>query len=198
MADYIYTQDWSHWIPAVWTNTIPLMKQRKNFLELGSYEGRSAVWTLENMLEDGGCITCVDTWGGGEEHKQLQLDIENVESRFDANIKLAKEKNPTKDVFKIKSTTYDALRYNALLTLGERFDFIYIDASHKAQDVLTDAVMAWPLLDKKGFMVFDDYMWGEPRDLLHRPKLAIDAFVNIFAEELEISYIGYQLIVRKK
>ena len=31
-------------------------------------------------------------------------------------------------------------------------------------------------------IVFDDYLWGAPRDILHRPKPAIDAFVNIFAE----------------
>jgi len=58
--------------------------------------------------------------------------------------------------------------------------------------------MAWPLLKPKGLMVFDDYMWGNPRDILHRPKPAIDAFCNIFAEEAEIVHVGYQLVVRKK
>ena len=79
------------------------------------------------------------------------------------------------------------------------FDFIYIDGSHIAKDVLTDACMAWPLLKPKGLMVFDDYLWTpNARDILHRPKLAIDAFVNIFAEEVEIVHVGYQLVVRKK
>jgi hypothetical protein len=28
--------------------------------------------------------------------------------------------------------------------------------------------------------------------------VAIDAFVNIFAEEVEVIHVGYQLVVRKK
>jgi hypothetical protein len=54
------------------------------------------------------------------------------------------------------------------------------------------------LLEKGGLMVFDDYMWGNPRDALHRPKIAIDAFTNIFGETAEIIHVGYQLVVRKK
>jgi hypothetical protein len=54
-------------------------------------------------------------------------------------------------------------------------------------------------VNPEGLMVFDDYLWSpSPRDILHRPKIAIDAFVNIFAEEVEIAHVGYQLVVRKK
>jgi hypothetical protein len=31
----------------------------------------------------------------------------------------------------------------------------------------------------------------------HVPKPAVDAFVNIFIEELQIAHVGYQLVVRK-
>jgi hypothetical protein len=59
--------------------------------------------------------------------------------------------------------------------------------------------MAWPLLKKSGFMVFDDYLWKPPGfKLLDRPKLAIDSFVNIFEDELVVTHVGYQLIVRKE
>jgi len=64
--------------------------------------------------------------------------------------------------------------------------------------VLTDACMAWPLLKQGGLMVFDDYLWGESRDILHRPRLAVDMFVNIFAEELDIVHMGYQFVVKRK
>jgi len=46
-------------------------------------------------------------------------------------------------------------------------------------------------------MVFDDYVWGDPRDVLHRPKLAIDAFVNIFAEDLTVLHVGKQLVIKR-
>jgi hypothetical protein len=41
-------------------------------------------------------------------------------------------------------------------------------------------------------------MWGNPRDILHRPKIAVDAFTTMFAEELDIVHMGYQFVVRKK
>jgi hypothetical protein len=62
---------------------------------------------------------------------------------------------------------------------------------------MTDACMAWPLLKKNGFMVFDDYLWGVVAPTMHKPKIAVDFFVNLFEEELQVAHIGYQFIVRK-
>jgi len=46
--------------------------------------------------------------------------------------------------------------------------------------------------------VFDDYLW-KPQgfETMQRPKIAVDAFVNMFEDELLIVHCGYQLIVRK-
>jgi predicted O-methyltransferase YrrM len=121
-----------------------------------------------------------------------------VESRFDHNIGLLRAKYPERYIDQYKATSTAALADIMKPYPNPTFDFIYIDGSHIAKDVLTDACMAWQLLKPKGLMVFDDYMWGNPRDALHRPKIAIDAFTNIFAEEAEIVHVGYQLVVRKK
>lgn len=193
MSEYQFTQDWFHWAPEVWTQLIPHLPARKAFLEIGSFEGRSTAWIVENMMEDGGCIDCIDTWEGGEEHKSGEAD--GAESRFDYNVGLLRSSYPQRLFRKYRKTSYRAL---AALEGSYTYDFIYIDGSHIAKDVLTDACMAWPMLKSKGLMVFDDYLWGEPRDILHRPKPAIDAFCNIFAEEAEIVHVGYQLVVRKK
>ena len=197
MTDYQFTKDWFGWAPPVWEQLIPLLPERKAFLEIGSFEGRSTIWTVENMMEDGGEIVCVDTWEGGEEH--AAEDMSSVEKLFDANVILARAAYPKRTVRKVKglSTQYLGSCLEVGRPVGD-FDFIYIDGSHVAKDVLTDACMAWPLLKPGGIMVFDDYLWGEPRDILHRPKPAIDAFCNIFAEEAQIIHVGYQLIVRKK
>jgi hypothetical protein len=99
-------------------------------------------------------------------------------------------------VVSFKSTSVEALA--ASIAHKKQFDFIYIDGSHLAKDVLTDACMSWPLLKQNGFMAFDDYMWKPPGfKLLDRPKLAVDSFVNMFEDDLAIAHIGYQLIVRK-
>ena len=194
MSDYQYTKDWFSWSPGIWEQLIPHLPARKNFLEIGSFEGRSAVWITQYMMEDGGELVCVDTWEGGAEH--VNGEMSGAEDRFKHNIDLIMGNFVDRTVQPIKSTSVEAL--GGLIAQKKEFDFIYIDGSHLAKDVLTDACMAWPLLKPKGFMVFDDYAW-KPQGftLLQRPKVAVDAFVNMFEDELTIAHSGYQLIVRK-
>ncbi len=205
MSEYKFTQDWFHWAPEVWTQLIPLLPGtpgERNFLEIGSFEGRSTVWIVENMMVEGEHIDCIDTWEGGEEHSNGEMG--GAEERFDHNIVAADTKYSNRFVEKYKGLStyqlariYGEGRFDPAHIAGF-YDFIYIDGSHIAKDVLTDACMAWPLLKSGGIMVFDDYTWGNPRDILHRPKPAIDAFVNIFSEHLDIVHMGYQFVVRKK
>ena len=195
MSDYQYTTNWFKWAPQVWGQLITHLPARKNFLEIGSFEGRSAVWTIENMMEDGGEIVCIDTWEGGSEH--TPEDMSGTEDRFHQNITLIRNRFPNRAVVSLKSTSVEAL--GAAIAHKKQFDFIYIDGSHLSKDVLTDACMSWPLLKDKGFMVFDDYMWRPPGfTILQRPKIAVDTFINMFEDELIVTHIGYQLIVRKE
>jgi hypothetical protein len=99
------------------------------------------------------------------------------------------------------------------------FDIIYIDGSHVAADVLTDAVLSWPLLKKGGFLIFDDYLMSTmksgpdrlPDKVAQRkkteapflplelnPKAAIDAFMTVYRNNLEVIYSGYQVILKKR
>jgi len=196
MTEYQFTKDWFQWAPEVWNQLTPMLSGtagHRTFLEIGSFEGRSSIWIAENMMQDGDLLRCIDTWEGGEEHGEENMS--EVEERFRANLVLATEKLPDRRIIQQKGTSVAMLSW---LHGKETFDFIYIDGSHQAPDVLTDACMSWSLLNKGGLMVFDDYMWGNPRDALHRPKIAIDAFTNIFGETAEIVHVGYQLVVRKK
>ena len=196
MTEYQFTKDWFQQAPQVWTQLIPMLPGeagKRNFLEIGSFEGRSTVWTMENMMQEGDYIYCIDTWEGSEEHGAE--DMQAVFERFKANTAIAKDKAKVVRGFAIDTSTVELA---SIIQGGTQYDFIYIDGSHIAKDVLTDACMAWPLLKPAGLMVFDDYLWGDSRDILHRPKMAIDAFTNIFAEELDEVHVGYQLAVRKK
>ena len=195
MSKYQFTKDWFQWAPEVWKQLVPHLPERKSFLEIGSFEGMSAVWTVENMMEDGGEIFCVDTWEGGAEHVNGEMD--GAERRYAENMRILTEKYNNRR--KVTSMKYPSTVALPLLTIDKyKFDFIYIDGSHLAKDVLTDACMAWPLLKPKGFMVFDDYLWKpEGFTTMQRPKIAIDTFANIFEDELAIAFSGYQFIVRK-
>lgn len=203
MSDYQFTQDWFHWAPQVWKQLIPLLPEGetfgaadhgvRSFLEIGSFEGRSMAWIAENMMRAGDELVCIDTWEGGEEHGAENMS--DVEKRFDYNRSLALTGRDI-SIIKYKGTSIHWMAH--AIKEAEAFDFIYIDGSHVAKDVMTDACMAWPLLKKGGILVFDDYMWGEPVAITHKPKLAIDCFTTLFGEELDIIHLGYQLIVRKR
>jgi hypothetical protein len=156
------------------------------------------------MMEDGGFIDCLDTWEGGAEH--VNGEMSGAEMRFDQNTKLLVEKYhgggshaKNRRVYKYKDLSSKSLARIYGQLSPPSYDFIYIDGSHRAKDVMTDACLAWPLLKVGGFMVFDDYSWApEPRDILYRPKIAVDAFTTMFAEEAQVVFSGYQLIVRKQ
>ena len=72
MMEYKFTKDWFHWAPEVWKQLIPMLPEGETygaadrgiraFLEIGSFEGRSAVWIAENMMQKGDTLTCIDTW----------------------------------------------------------------------------------------------------------------------------------------
>ena len=196
--EYQFTKDWFHWAPEVWSQLIPLLpvrtEQKRHFIEIGAFEGRSTVWIAENMMAAQDHLTCIDTWEGGEENSAE--DMAAVEARFDHNLAVLEHRHQ-RIVSKVKGSSTPALA-QAIINHGiANADFIYVDGSHTAPDVLTDACMAWAMVKPKGLMVFDDYLWGNPRDALHRPKIAIDAFTNIFGETAAIIHVGRQLVVRK-
>lgn len=193
MSEYQFTQNWFCADGEEWLKIAHYIPERKSFLEIGSFEGRSTVWTIQNLMADGGDITCIDTWQGSEEHeKQLLI---GVEERFHHNISIVRQLFPYRSVFTIKNTSFNALC--KLNQESKRFDFIYIDGSHVAKDVMTDACLCWPLLKSGGVLVFDDYLWKWEGPGLRKPKLAVDMFAILFEYEMDIIHNGYQVIVRK-
>ena len=81
----------------------------------------------------------------------------------------------------------------------DAYDFAYIDGNHSTVNVLEDAVHAFRLLKPDAIMAFDDYLWDYP-DLNQegRPKEAIDAFLDIYRDKIELLHRGLQVWLRKK
>ena len=188
-----FSQDWfSHNIPA-FQHCMSLLPNKQEFLEVGCFEGRATCWMLQNALDKDGRITCIDTFEGGEEHAKHGVDFTGLRRQFEDNIQETKGENQYVKV--IQDNSYQGLA--ECITKGMEFDFIYIDGSHQAKDVLTDACMAFNMLRKGGIMLFDDYLWDDMSGVLHRPKIAVDAFVNIFADQCKVSVVGYQQGITK-
>jgi hypothetical protein len=188
---YIFTVDWFSYNIPFWTHYLKELKDKPNlrFLEIGSFQGRSTVWLLENILTDkSSTITCIDTFEGSIEHTlYFKNDIKNLFDIFSYNISKFKNKvNIIKDKSQI-----------ALKQINEQYDFIYIDGDHKASSVIEDAILSFPLLKKGGIMIFDDYQWFEMKKYIDNPKAAIDAFLEIYADKITVLYKNHQVIIEK-
>ena len=118
--------------------------------------------------------------------------MEEVEKRFDNNVKIAMNESSNSIKFtKLKGNSDINLSKLLLDKKINYFDFIYVDGSHQAPDVIFDAVMSFKLLRKNGIIAFDDYLWFEKnlphgKDLNRCPKPAIDAFTSIFYNKVTI------------
>jgi len=189
--NYIFTVDWFSYNIPIWTHYLNSFKDRPNlrFLEIGSFQGRSTVWLLENILtNDSSIITCIDIFEGSIEHiLHFQNDIKNLFDIFSHNISKFKNK-----VNIIKNKSQDALK-----KINEQYDFIYVDGDHKASSVIEDAILSFSLLKKGGIMIFDDYLWFQMKKFIDNPKVAIDAFLEIYADKIIILYKNHQVIIEK-
>ena len=179
-------------------------------LEIGSFEGASTTWILDNLLDHPkSTIVAIDTFKGGMEHQAAagfaetkqpeeaptnnevshangraadgnNYQLLTLEERFLSNVKQCRNFNKLRV---LKAWSQDALV--TLIQEGSAFDFIYIDGSHVALDVLHDAVLSWRLLAVGGTLVFDDYGWKGYNEDVYNPRIAIQAFMSCAAHETE-------------
>lgn len=171
-------------------------KENLRFLEIGSFEGKSTCWCLDNILTGkNNKITCIDSWEGGSEHSDLKML--DIEKSFLLNINERKN-----DVEILKG-----LSKKCLLSIQDRedyYDFIYVDGGHTAKDVIEDLVLSFPLLKANGIMAMDDFMWGSPnhdpnnikQDHL-RPEYSIKLFLLAYQNEIKVTHFGGQVWLTK-
>ena len=164
------------------------IKNIRNILEIGSYEGRSCIYFGKKFID--AKITCVDTWSGSDEH--LNIKFQEIENNFDKNIlnhlgndRVEKQKISS-DVFFKKNNKF--------------YDLIYIDGDHQTDQVNKDINNAWSILNDGGYLILDDYTWWWYNDLNKNPASAINNFIynNINSIDVENLIIWKQVLIKKK
>ena len=60
------------------------LKSNFDYLEIGSYEGNSAIFVATNF--ENANIDCIDNWNKTEDYENHK-DFKNIEENFDANVK---------------------------------------------------------------------------------------------------------------
>lgn len=148
------------------------------WLEIGSYEGRSALWTVANVLHGAGSlVVCVDPWTRWD-----------VAARFNYNTtgvgRIVQKRGYSRDVL-------------PTLAAGT-FHGAYVDGSHVEADVAEDIRLVLPLLAPRGIVIFDDYDVVNPRErpLAQGVRPAVDAFLAREGSRVEVVYRGRQVIVQ--
>lgn len=189
------TNDWftkyiPYWI-SVFDEYNFYLKDRINALEIGSWEGLSSYFILNNLPNAE--LICVDTWEGADEHKSgdaaTKEILNKIEKCFDSNL----SKYSTR-LSKYKGTSYSFFNTQ---TTRNQFDLIYIDGSHHCDDVIIDAIKSFEMLKIGGIMIFDDYLWQHYPNPIDNPASAINAFLKIKKGSYKIVRVYYQLIIEK-
>ena len=187
---YNFTNDWFNYHKYIWDSLINDLNPSK-VLEIGSFEGASACYLIDKISKkENSELICVDLW-----------PWEEVEKRFDENINKCLMKSFDKISFQKKKGHSHKIMAELLVNNKENyFDLVYVDGSHTADDVIFDACFSSKLCRPGGIIIFDDYLWPVVKKLPleKKPKMAIDAFTNIFHDKITIIQKSlYQLYVVK-
>lgn len=179
-----YTEDWfSNNIPT-WKKYLGNLRDKPAIgLEIGSFEGFSSNWILNNLLTHSESkLYCIDHWlyKGEKNNNPYKTFLQNI-SEHKKKVKIFKDYS-SKILRKLNNV---------------QFDFIYIDANRHSQNVLEDAVLSFPLLKPDGIMIFDDYTYNKEHNV-NCPRPGIDAFINIYVEDIKVLHTEWQVIIKKR
>jgi predicted O-methyltransferase YrrM len=186
---YEFTCDWftdrvKHW-PIHHLKDNPF-----NYLEIGSYEGRSILHIHDNIATHPKCkLVSVDPFPSY--HDLSDNHIKLAEQRFYKNIM-------GKNIVHYKMDMLHYSMFKRLTTLDPcTFDLIYVDGSHLSFDCYTDAQLAWRLLNKGGIMILDDYELKNYPKEHENCRMGIDYFLESIKGSYQLLFQNWQVGIKK-
>jgi predicted O-methyltransferase YrrM len=120
------------------------------YVEIGCWEGASALWMAENVL------THPNSRGFGIDPYAAMLPRHDQNSMDERRDIAARQLQSHRNWTWIRRPSLEALR-----TWKEPIDCLYIDGYHDGPHPLMDFVLAWPHLNVGSVVIFDDYAIGD-------------------------------------
>ena len=168
-----------------WKQILKILPRDFKYLEIGSWEGNSALFILTNFNVKN--VVCVDIWE--------DINFKDIQKSNYENYK----KNIEEFLNKVK--TYKGTSDSFFLNQRENFDVIYIDGSHETDQVYKDIKNSWKVLNNKGVLICDDYFYGDiyknPNNV---PSIAINKFIKEESKNNSIKILcvnNSQIFLRK-
>jgi hypothetical protein len=165
-------------------------ESKLRFLQIGVYTGDASEWMLNRFSSvPDFVLTDVDTWSTGDSKEMSDLDFRRIEDFY----------------FQRTSKERQMGRCHSIKTSSDKFfadhqgmhNFIYIDGNHEPIQVLKDGLNGYECLIDGGILAFDDYLGAQEKSINERPKIAIDLFLELLGEKVEIVVDNYQLWIKK-
>ncbi len=172
-----------------WTKLLKDFKGKPdiNYLEVGTLEGRSALWVLENVLtHPTSKITLIDTF------------TENNYGTLVSNIELSGQADRIKILAGYSTDKLKELPSNSI-------DLAYIDGSGKGTVMLSDLTSTWHLLKANGIVMISRYQLNDQlRKALDLqlgdpgPQETIDTFLKFYKPYIKVlAYEPNQVVFQK-
>jgi predicted O-methyltransferase YrrM len=166
-------------------------RNTKKILEIGTYTGVSIVNLLKNISNSN--ATVIDSWENYNECPLMEnIQTNQVEESFKKNIKT---KNLEDKIKVLKGDSFEMLM--KLVKKNERFDFVYVDGSHKCLDCYSDILLSWELLNNGGIMVIDDVSYNKENGILESPEEGVKHFLKKNESKYKILKNNYCLFLEK-
>lgn len=137
----------------------------KNAIEIGCFEGRTSNYIMDNILSHDGTLICIDPLDSEYEYDSPPGMFVGQYERFIENTK-----SNSNRVVLYRKRSIEVLESIA----SESQDLIFIDGHHEYTTVKFEAEQAYRICKPYGYILFDDYLWGNGEPI----KRAIDEFLD--------------------
>ena len=195
--DYYHVYNWTNDLPPntkiIFEHVIKQIKNKHSkILEIGTFTGTSLINILNRLPEKYTGIA-IDNFSLNVTGKSDLIDLKSIKNIFYENINKA---NLSSRVILIEEDSTIAM--SDMIKNNIKFDFIYIDGSHKCLDVMCDIIQAWELLDIGGILALDDVGWQpETYTDFDIPIKAVQLFADKYYKRFKVLDNGYRLFVEK-
>jgi predicted O-methyltransferase YrrM len=189
-----YTQNWNQ---EFIKNTDIFIEKFDLCLEIGSFEGLTSNYIVDNIISKKGKLICIDPLTDSYLNDNLtdddiiknESDFKYFKDQYSRFVNNVKEHIDSGKIELIRDLSVNVFKY-FIKEYKSKFDFIYIDGDHRPDGVYIDAINSFELCKKEGFILFDDYQWNDT-------GIGIDNFLNEYKDKYKLLIKNYQVLIQK-